>query len=54
MKSVLISIRPQGAFRDPVTYKFIERDYTVTESKLTKCWRSFLNEKDTYLLLKQD
>lgn len=24
----------KGAFRDPVTYKFIERDYTITESEL--------------------
>lgn len=32
----------KGAFRDPVTYKFIERDYTVTESELTKMLEEFL------------
>lgn len=31
----------KGAFRDPVTYKFIERDYTVTESELTKMLEEF-------------
>lgn len=32
----------KGAFYDPVTYKFIERDYTATESELTKILVEFL------------
>ena len=35
----------KGAFRDPVTYKFIERDYTVTESELTKMLEEFFKWK---------
>lgn len=29
----------KGAHRDPVTYKFIERDYTITESQLNELLR---------------
>lgn len=37
----------KGAFRDPITYKFIERDYTITESELNELLRSMENEQET-------
>lgn len=37
----------KGAFRDPITYKFIERDYTITESELNELLRSMKNEQET-------
>lgn len=35
----------KGAFRDPVTYKFIERDYTITESELKELLEEYENGK---------
>lgn len=34
----------KGAFRDPVTYKFIEYDYTITESKLKELLEEYEND----------
>lgn len=34
----------KGAFNDPVTYKFIERDYTITESELNELLKEYENE----------
>lgn len=34
----------KGAFRDPVTYKFIERDYTITESELKELLEEYEND----------
>lgn len=31
----------KGAFRDPITYKFIERDYTITESELNELLKEY-------------
>ena len=31
----------KGAFRDPITYKFIERDYTITESELNELLKGY-------------
>lgn len=31
----------KGAFRDPITYKFIERDYTITESELDELLKEY-------------
>lgn len=35
----------KGAFNDPVTYKFIERDYTITESELKELLEVYENGK---------
>lgn len=35
----------KGAFNDPVTYKFIERDYTITESELKELLEEYENGK---------
>lgn len=35
----------KGAFCDPVTYKFIERDYTITESELKELLEEYENGK---------
>lgn len=35
----------KGAFRDLVTYKFIEHDYTITESKLKELLEEYENGK---------
>lgn len=34
----------KGAFNDPVTYKFIERDYTITESELKELLEEYEND----------
>lgn len=34
----------QGTFCDPVTYKFIERKYTVTESELNELLKEYEND----------
>ena len=34
----------KGAFNDPVTYKYIERDYTITESKLKELLEVYEND----------
>lgn len=34
----------KGAFNDPVTYKFIENDYTITESKLKELLEEYGND----------
>lgn len=34
----------KGAFRDLVTYKFIEHDYTITESKLKELLEEYEND----------
>lgn len=31
----------KGAFNDPITYKFIERDYTITESELNELLKDY-------------
>lgn len=31
----------KGASRDPITYKFIEHDYTITESKLNELLKEY-------------
>ena len=31
----------KGAFRDAITYKFIERDYTITESELNELLKEY-------------
>ena len=31
----------KGAFRDPITYKFIERDYTITEIELNELLKEY-------------
>ena len=34
----------KGASRNPITYKFIERDYTITESELNELLKEYENE----------
>lgn len=36
----------KGAAYDIVTYKYIERDYTITESKLTELLKEYENEQE--------
>ena len=36
----------KGAFNDLTTYKFIERDYTITESELNELLEKFGNDKE--------
>lgn len=36
----------KGAFRNPITYKFIERDYTITESELDELLQEYKNEQE--------
>ena len=35
----------KGASRDPITYKFIERDYTITESELKELLKEYIDEE---------
>lgn len=34
----------KGAYNDPITYKFIERDYTITESELNELLKEYEND----------
>lgn len=36
----------KGAYNDPITYKFIERDYTITESKLNELLKEYEDEQE--------
>lgn len=35
----------KGASNDAITYKFIERDYTITESELNELLTEYENER---------
>lgn len=36
----------KGAYNDPITYKFIERDYTITESELNELLKEYEDEQE--------